>query len=290
MNYSVVCSVLVCFLMPFLVNGQINKPSLSPRIVTEQRVGLATIKLNYGQPNMQGRKIFGALIPYGRLWRTGANSSTKISIDQTVTFAGEKIPAGDYSLYSIPGEKIWTIIINNNTKHWGAAGYDKTEDLVRFELPALKLKDKRETFSIHFESFDANGANLIITWENTKIAIPIFIDSDELIYKEIDTKITQATGDISAQTYFDAAQFYYHKEKDLDQAVLWFEKAMAMRPSAFWYIYYRAELAFHLKDYAAANEYTKKCLKLAEASTSSDFGYLSKCKLLLEKIEKIEKK
>lgn len=258
---------------------------MSPRIVTEQRVGLATIKLNYGQPNRQGRKIFGGLIPFERLWRTGANSSTKISIDQTVTFAGKTIPAGEYSLYSIPNKKTWTIIINNNTQHWGAAGYDEVEDLVRFDVPVVALKDRRETFSIHFESFNTNGGDMVIAWENTKIVIPVFMDSDELIFKEIETKIIQATGDVSAQTYFDAAQFYYHKEKELDKAVLWFEKAMAMRPGAFWYIYYRAELAYHLKDYAVAKEYTQKCLKLAEASTSSDFGYISKCSLLLSKIE-----
>ncbi|MDY8136948.1 DUF2911 domain-containing protein [Aquimarina sp. 2201CG5-10] len=284
MKHLIKKSLLLCLLIPFFTIAQINKPSLSPKITKELKVGLASVKIEYGQPSMAGRQIFGKLIPYGKLWRTGANSSTKISIDKDVLLAKQSIPAGSYGLYSIPGEKDWTIVIHKNTKLWGAGNYNKNDDLVRFKVPVTNLKDKIETLSIHFENFHANGGDLVITWEQTKIIIPLFVDSDPIIFKEIEDKIINSTEDVSAQTYFDAAQFYYHKNKNLNKAVLWFDKAIKMRPNAFWYKYYRAELAYHLKDYKSAKDIVSQSLSQAESSKSGDYGYIAKCGLLLEKI------
>ncbi|MFT5891186.1 MAG: tetratricopeptide (TPR) repeat protein [Dokdonia sp.] len=276
--------ITLCFLS-VTSNAQIKKPSLSPKIVTQQQVGLANFTLEYGQPNTQGRTVFGALIPYNKLWRTGANASTKITIDREVTFAGTPIPAGTYGLYSIPTEKEWTIILSKNSKLWGAGGYNETEDFVRFKVPSIPLEDAVETFTIHFENFNTNGGDLIIAWENTKINIPVYVDSDKAIFEEIEAKITNATEDITAATYFDAAQFYYLKNKQLDKAVTWFDKAIEMRPNAFWYVYYRGELALQLKDTKTAKVYATRCLEAAKKSTSSDYGYIAKATLLLEKIE-----
>lgn len=278
-----ICIVL-CFSIPLAVPAQINKPSLSPKITKEQQVGLASVKLEYGQPSTGNRQIFGKLIPYGKLWRTGANSSTKLSIDRDILLDKHSIPKGSYGLYSIPGEKDWTIIIHKNTKLWGAGNYDKADDLIRFKVPVIKLNDKAETLTIHFENFHANGGDLVIAWEHTKVVIPVFIDSDPILFKEIEDKISNATGAIKAQTYFDAAQFYYHKEKDLDKAVVWFDKAITMKPKAFWYTYYRAELAYHMKDYKTAKEKATTSLNQAKSSSSGDYGYIAKCELLLEKI------
>jgi len=277
--------LFVLFLLPIFIKAQINKPSLSPRTVIEQQVGLAIIKLDYGKPNKQNRKIFGALIPYDKLWRTGANSSTKITFDQEVQLAGNIIPAGTYGLYSIPGAKEWTIIIHKNAKLWGAGGYDETNDLLRFKVPVTPLKDTVETLNIYFENFDANGGDLIIAWEHTKIVLPVFVDSDALILAEIDAKINSTAEAVSAATYFDAAQFYYLKNKQLETAAVWFEKAIDLRPEAYWYVYYRAELAYTLKDYKTAKEYATNCLKAARQSTSSDYGYIAKATLLLEQLE-----
>lgn len=270
-------------------NAQITKPSLSPKIITQQQVGLANFTLEYGQPNKQGRTIFGGLIPYNKLWRTGANSSTKITIDTDVTFARSPIPAGTYGLYSIPSEKEWTIILSKNSKRWGAGGYDQSEDLVRFKVPSIQLEDTLETFSIHFENFNTNGGDLIIAWENTKVKIPVFVDSDKAIFEEIEAKITNASGEITAATYFDAAQFYYLKNVQLDKAVTWFDKAIELRPGAFWYVYYRGELALQLNDTKTAKAYAARCLEAAKKSTSSDYGYIAKATLLLEKIEAVGK-
>jgi len=181
------------------------------------------------------------LIPYDKVWRTGANSSTKITIDQDVTFSGNEIPAGTYGLYSIPGEKEWTIIVHNNERLWGAGNYNEENDLVRFKVPVIQLKDYRETLSINFEKFNANGADLVIQWENSKVKIPVYVNSDILVFKQIEGKLINATGEVNAQTYFDAASFYYEKNKNLPIAVKWFDKVVELRPNAFWFRYYRAE-------------------------------------------------
>ncbi len=289
MNTSKTVAIILIIVISSICNAQITKPSLSPKIVTQQQVGLANFTLEYGQPNKQERVIFGGLIPYNKLWRTGANASTKITIDRDVTFAGNTILAGTYGLYSIPTQKEWTIILSNNSKLWGAGGYNDSEDFIRFTVPSITLENALETFTIHFENFNTNGGDLVIAWENTKVKIPVFVDSDKAIFEEIEAKITNASGEITAATYFDAAQFYYHKNVQLDKAVTWFDKAIEMRPGAFWYVYYRGELALQLNDTNTAKTYAMRCLEAAKKSTSSDYGYIAKATLLLEKIETSER-
>lgn len=267
-----------------VMNAQISKPSLSPRIITQQQVGMVNVKLDYGQPNRQNRKIFGELIPFDKIWRTGANSSTKISFDKEVQLANNTIPQGTYGLYTIPEQDQWTIIVHKKNDLWGAAGYESSNDLIRFKIPVKRIKDTVETLSIHFENFNTNGGDMVITWENCKIIIPLFVDSDEIIFKEIALKMSASTDSISAQTLFDAAQFYYHKKRDLDTAMLWFDRAIELKPSAFWFVYYKAELAYFLKNDSLAKENAEKCLAAAKLSPSTDYGYISKSTLLLKLI------
>lgn len=280
---------LLVFTLAFsmLTRAQISKPSLSPRIKTTQQVGMATVTLDYGQPNKQNRKIFGALIPYHKLWRTGANANTKFSVDRAVKLADQILPKGSYALYSIPEADSWTIIVSSQTNLWGTAGYDATKDVFRFKVTPEVLKDTKETFQIYFENFTANGGFMVISWENTKVSFPFFVDADAEILAEIDTKINQATEDISAQTYFDAAQFYYFKDIDLQQAEIWLDKACELRPNAFWYTYYKAEVAYALNKKEKAQKAAAQCLAAAQQSAvnSSDFGYIAKASLLLEKLK-----
>lgn len=269
------------------ITSQINQPSLSPKIVTKQKVGLATFNIEYGQPSMKGRKIFGSLIPFNKLWRTGANASTKITINKNIKIANNSVPAGTYGLYSIPNKDKWTIILNTKSNLWGSAGYKKENDLLRFTIPVVKTKSNTETLHIGFENFHLDGATLLIKWEHTLIKIPVFVNSDAIIENEIKKKINSTSKEsIKPQTYFDAAQYYYQKNKNLNLAFEWFTKAEQLRPNAFWYTYYRAELALKLNKQQIAKQGAQKCLKAAQKSTSSDYGYIAKCSLLLKSIDK----
>lgn len=265
--------------------AQIAQPSLSPKITTQQKVGLATIDLQYGQPSVKGRKIFGSLIPFNKLWRTGANASTKITTDKEITIAGNVIPAGTYGLYSIPNKNEWTIILNKKSNLWGSGGYQQVNDLVRFKVPVSTSKDLRETFSIGFENFTIDGATLVIAWEYSIVKIPVLVNSDRIIEDQIATKIINANEKVHPQTYFDAAQYYYQKNKNLNTALEWFTKAEELRPNAFWYTYYKAELAHKLNKNTIAKQGAKKCLKAAKNSKSTDYGYIAKCSLLLKSIQ-----
>lgn len=284
-SYFKQLSFLCLFLLGISTSqAQITKPNASPRAQLTQQIGLATAKLDYGKPAVKGRKIFGELIPFGKVWRAGANASTKISFNRDIMLHKQAIPTGEYALYVIPNKTEWTIIISKNTKLWGAGGYDAKDDLVRFNVATSKLKAHQETFYIGFENFHANGGDLIITWEKTKIVMPIFIDTDAVIYKEIKEKVINASGEIKAGTYFDAASFYVEKGKDLDQAAKWFDKAIELRPKAFWYLYARAELAFKQNDRTTARRLSEKSLKMAQES-AADYGYIAKNELLLKKIK-----
>lgn len=276
---------LVLLISTLALNAQINKPALSPRITINQQVALVNVTLDYGQPNKQNRKVFGSLIPYNKVWRTGANSSTKLTFDQDIKLAGHSIPKGTYGLYSIPGKSEWTIIIHKDSKLWGSGGYDKANDLIRFQVPVHHLTESVETLNIRFENFKTDGGDLTICWENTKVIIPLFVNSDHLIFKEILEKTASTNTTISGQTYFDAAQFYYHKNKDLNTAMVWFDKAIALKPTAFWYVYYKAELALELKQYDVAKETVSKSLSMAKQA-NNDYGYIAKCELLLHSIAK----
>lgn len=278
-------SLIVLFLFTMSTNAQITKPSLSPKIEKTTQVGLANISLEYGQPSANGRSIFGALIPYGKLWRTGANASTKFSIDRDLVMHKQHIPAGTYALYTIPNNDIWTIVIHKNTKLWGAGNYDAKDDLLRFDVPITSIKDFQETLDIRFEGFHADGANLVITWEHTKVSIPVIVNSDALIMAEIQDKLIDAKTPVKAQTYFDAAQHYYHKNIDLEQAAIWFDKAIELRPSAFWFVYYRAELAHVMHQDTVALKLVNQSLDMAKNSASGDYGYIAKCELLKAQIK-----
>ncbi len=278
-------SVLMLMLCGF-AQAQINKPSISPTIKTVQKVGLAEISLEYGQPNMQGRTIFGNLIPFGKLWRTGANASTKFTTDKNIVIGLLEIPAGTYGIYSIPEKESWTIIFHKNAKLWGASNFKEEEEFGRIIVNTTTLKDARETLSIAFENFTTDGADLTISWEHTQIKLAVLVDSDAIILDEIASKITNATGEIKAQTYFDAGQFYQFKNIDLDQAERWYDKAIEMRPKAFWYKYYRAEVALLKKEYEVAKTYASQSLKQAKAQApATDFGYIAKNELLLAKLK-----
>ncbi|MFT4647604.1 MAG: hypothetical protein ACI9X4_000817 [Glaciecola sp.] len=264
--------------------AQINKAAPSPHATTVQQVGLSKVTLDYSRPGVKGRKIFGELEAYGAVWRAGANACTTIEFDANAMVAGSEVPAGKYSVFTIPQKDKWTFILNKDTGLWGAGGYDPAKDIMRVELPIIALKDVHETLTIEFAGFHSNGANLCISWANTKISVPVVIDSDAMVFAEIDEKIINAKGEISGRTYFDAAMFYFEKKKDLPLAATWMDKAVELNPEAFWQIYAQAEMALHMGDSAKAITCVEASIKMAKKSPQGDYGYVAKGKKLLEKI------
>ncbi len=145
----------------------------SPRVSVKQQIGSIEATVDYSRPGVKDRSIFGKLAPYGRVWRTGANASTKLGFNGDVKFGDKEVPAGNYALYTIPQEKSWTVIVHKNTELWGANGYDAANDVVRVEVPVEKRRDVQESLVIEFDNFKANGADLVLAWEHSMVRVPV---------------------------------------------------------------------------------------------------------------------
>jgi len=275
--------VLAASLLVPAVPAQITRPPASPLSIVQQQVGLSQITIEYSRPGVKGRQIFGGLVPYGRVWRTGANASTKITLSSDATFDGQPVPAGTYAIYTIPRESSWTFILSTNTSLWGAGGYDEAEDLMRTDVPVRRLAEPVETFTIDLQRFTSEGADLRLRWADVEVSVPVGVESDAIVFRQIEEHVIDAAGEVDANTYFTAASFYAEKDHELEQAAAWMEEAVERQPQAFWMIYARAELAESMGDVALAEEWASRALEAARAA-DADYGYVARSEMLLEKL------
>jgi hypothetical protein len=158
--------------------GQNNqKPAASPACTLKQRVGLTDIEIVYSRPGVKNRKIFGGLVPYGEVWRTGANAATQISFSKPVKLNGADVPAGTYSLFTIPGETEWTVILNKTVKQWGAFKYDEKADFVRVKATPVTLAEPVETFTIDINDIRDDSATLNLIWDKTRVPVKLTVEN-----------------------------------------------------------------------------------------------------------------
>jgi hypothetical protein len=215
----------------------------SPQTIT-QGLGLSTITLTYARPNVKGRKVFGGLEPYGAVWRTGANNATTIKFNEDILIEGKNVAAGEYGLFTIPGQTEWTIILNKTAKQWGAYEYKEADDVLRVKVKPVKSPVKMETFGMQFINVTPKTAELWLAWENVLVPVKLTIDDDAKITANID-QIMSGT----KKNYFGAIQ-YYHDNKtakaDLEKALAWADEAQQKDPKAPYYILWKARLLLKL--------------------------------------------
>ena len=253
---------LVFSLISLTLQAQVTLPPVSPRATITQKVGLTPVSINYSRPSVGGRKIFGDLVPFGQVWRTGANQSTKITFAESVTLEGNRVPAGKYALYTIPGDQQWTIIIHRDTTLWGSDKYDPKNDLMRFTVPANKSNENIEAFTIDFTNYTQNSADIELMWAKTVVKFRIETEVDAKVMAELEERMKSKDADYSV--YYLAAGYLYNNDKNLDQALQWINKSIAMDPK-YWTVHLKAKILAKQKKYneaiAAANEsvfYAKK--------------------------------
>lgn len=263
---SIFCSVIITLFALSALGQELKVPTLSPQTEVTQEVGLTQVKLSYARPSAKGRKVFGDLVPFGEVWRTGANASTKLTFSEDVKIAGNALKAGTYALYSIPGANEWTMIIHTNTKHRSLAGdvYKQAEDAFRFKVKPGKTANYVETFTLEFGDFTTSSANLILSWENTQIKFPIEFDVDARVAEQI-AKLAAAPAGMSHMSYFLAAEYNLHNDKDLSKADEWILTALEKSPRNSRYGLLRAKIlakagkkADALKVVAEANAWAKE--------------------------------
>lgn len=250
--------------------AQIKTPAPSPTGTISQAVGLINMEVEYSRPSMKGRKIFGGLVPYGELWRTGANASTKVTFSDDAQANNVSLSKGTYALYTIPGEKEWTIIFYKNTTFWGAPGPKdfKEEDVAaRFKVPVQALSDAVETFTMNIGNLSNDGASLELMWEKTKVSIPIKVDTDAKVTADI--KATMAGP--KAGDYYAAARYYFEGKKDMKQALEWVDKSLEMGGDKFWILRLKANIQAELGMYKDAITTANKSTELAKADGNTDY-------------------
>lgn len=268
MRLNYLASLVIWALMGSLAQAQLEMPQASPDSKLEQRVGLADITVAYSRPSMKGRKIMGELVPYGAMWRTGANASTKITFSEDVSLEGNDVPAGTYALYTIPNPDRWTVILHKNLNHWGTGGndYQKEEDLLRFEVTPESLEKPVETFTISMGDLTSNSATLYLMWENTAVPINVETEVDEKVMAQIERILAGP----SAGTYYQMANYYYTHDKDMDQALEWVNNALE-GGERYWTMTLKARILGKMGNYKQAVATSKKAMKLAEEAPNPDY-------------------
>ncbi|HEY4326213.1 MAG TPA: DUF2911 domain-containing protein [Mucilaginibacter sp.] len=245
------------------------QPSSTQSIV--QDFGLGKINLVYSRPDVKGRKIFGDMEPYGAVWRTGANSATVIKFSDDVTMEGNKIPAGEYGLFSIPGESEWTIIISKQPKQWGAYSYKEADDFLRFKVKTEHLATLTETMTLAFTNVTTTACNLQMMWEHSGFTIHMTTDIDAKVMARIDSAMNTAN-----KPYYAALIYYYNNNKDMDKALTWateLEKDKNFPP--FVPKLWKARVLLKKGDKAAAIATAKEGVKLAADAKTDEYVRLN---------------
>ncbi len=258
-----------CFLLQS--NAQVKMPAPSPTQTVKQEFGVGSIQLTYSRPSSKGRTIFGDLVPFNKLWRTGANAATRIVFSEAVEIGGKKLDSGTYVLYTIPGIDNWEIIFNKGLENWGIDGYKETQDVIRFKVEPMKMKKKLETFTIEFSDVKAETCSLDIKWEKTSVSIPLIANFKDKVRMQIEAGMKT-----DKKPYWQAAQFYNEYDKILPLALENATKAIAENKEAFWIWIYKAKIQKDMGDMAGAMESSKKSMELAAAAKNDDYVKMNK--------------
>ncbi len=246
--------------------GQVNLPSPSSTQTIKQDFGMGSIELTYSRPGAKGRLVFGDLVPYQKLWRTGANKATKLVFTSPVEIGGKKLDTGTYVLYTIPAEDTWEIIINKGINNWGVDGYNEKEDIFRITVPAAKTQTKTETFTMQFANIKPESCELQLLWDKKIVAIPITTNIKDKLKAQVEAALLT-----DKKPYWLAAQFYFEYDKNLSKALENVSKATDENPKAFYMFLYKARIQKEMGNNAGAVESSKTSLALAKEAKNDDY-------------------
>ncbi|MBL0144518.1 MAG: DUF2911 domain-containing protein [Chitinophagaceae bacterium] len=246
--------------------AQVQMPQPSSTQTIKQDFGMGKIELTYSRPNAKGRKIFGDLVPYTKLWRTGANAATKLYFSDPVEIGGKKLDSGTYVLYTIPNMDSWEIILNKGISNWGTDGYKESEDVVRFNVEPMKIKAKIETFTMQFADIKPESCALHIMWAKTAISIPITTKITDKLRAQIEKALQT-----DKKPYWQAAQFYNEYDNNPKKALEMCDGALKANDKAFWIWLYKAKIQKEMGDKEGAMTSSKKSLELAKEAKNADY-------------------
>lgn len=260
---------LLAIVASLTVEAQINTPAPSPAARLMQTVGLTEVMVDYSRPSMRGREVYGNLVPFDKLWRTGANAYTKITFDTDVTIGGSAVKAGTYSIFTKPGASNWEVFFYTDIVGGGTPSeWDESKVVAQLTVPVQKMEMPVETFTITIDDVMSNGANLGIIWEHTYVAVPFSVPTDAAVMKSIETALSGPT----AGDYYAAAVYYASEDKDINKAKEWMDKAMSLTEKpAFWQLRQQSLILAKAGDKKGAIEAAKKSLAGATEAGNDDY-------------------
>lgn len=257
-------------------SAQLQTPAASPFSKIEQKVGLTDITIEYSRPSMKGREIYGGLVPFDAVWRTGANQPTKVTFGGDVVLGGQEIPAGAYALYTIPGEEEWTVIVYQSTELWGSFGYDQANDQARFTVKPIELAHPVETFTIGFDALRNDSATVFLDWETTRVAFELEVNTREQVLSQIE-ELKDKPEFQKVNVLFSAGTFYHEAGIELETALQWVSLACEKREQpAYWMYARKARIEADLGMKAEAKASAEKTLELAVAGGNPDYQKIAK--------------
>lgn len=265
--------VALCVMTAAAAQAQgIKMPAPSPTQTIKQDFALSSVEVTYSRPLAKGRVIMGDLVPYGKLWRMGANAATRIKFGEDVKLNGTPVPAGEYVMYGIPSHEGWEIVLNKGLKNWGIDGYKPEEDVARFKTEAQELPFPIESFMILFENVRPSAMTMMITWDKTLVPVEITADIDGKVMASIDAAMKT-----DKKPYFSAAVYYYETNRDMKTALDYITKATEQpeNAKAFWVYHWKAKIQAKYGDKAAAKATAEKSIAMAKEANNADYVALN---------------
>ena len=261
--------VLAVFMSQFAVQAQIKTPQASPRAIVSQMVGLTEVELNYSRPGAKGRPVFGNLVPFGKLWRTGANENTTISFSDDVIIDGKTLKKGKYALYSVPRIESWDIIFYTTTDNWGLPQeFDETKVALRTTVKEEAISKPVESLTINISGLDTSSAYLEIFWENSFVALKFEVPTQKTAIASIEKVLNGP----SANDYYSAANFLFQTNTDIAKSLVYVNKSLELsKDKPFWFLRLKSLIQAKQGDKSGAIETAKLSLEAAEEAKNQDY-------------------
>lgn len=266
--------ILNFLLVPIVVQAQISQPRISPASTITQTIGLTNFEVDYSRPGMRGRQLLGELIPYGRIWRVGANESTKLKISHDILVNGEFLKSGVYALYAFPEIDAWEVVFHSDTSHWGdgCTNYNPEDDALRvISIPYFE-ENVVENFRIDFQDLDHNSGKMVWAWGLFRIAVDLTVFTDESVMLDIEQ---QVINNPTALTFYQSARYFQEQEKEQEKALIYLDKAEELEGPKYYIYRVRALVLAHLSRFEEAIRSAEISKSLADSEGKDEFVRLN---------------
>lgn len=262
-----------------VANAQMSIPRASQYGEVEQRIAFTEVEVEYYRPNVRGRMIFGDLVPFDKIWRTGANDATIIEFDQPLEIEGVAVDSGTYAMFTIPGETEWTVVLNSDHEQWGAYNHDESKDVLKVNVPVEELGEVVETFTIGFENVMGNKADLVMMWDRTRVRLNIVTELEKNMQKYIEEALRDPENK-EHEVYTNVGRYYF-QDGDNDMAAKYLDKALKINEKHWLAWWVRAQVYESEENYKEAVQAGETAIKMGLAS-DPEFGYADRLKEIVE--------